>query len=127
MRAYAVYLLVRQHLPVERTAEILSDLLGAPVSTGWLAGLTGQAAEGLVPFLDDLADHVAGTDVVHADETGARVAWVKWWFHVACTAVFTFLGVHHRRGVVATDELGVLGRFRGTMVHDTQPSAQRSW
>ena len=70
VRAYAVYLMVRQHVPLERTAEILADLLGAPVSTGWLAGLTGEAADGLVPFLDDLADHVAGTDVVHADETG---------------------------------------------------------
>lgn len=118
VRAYALYLMNRQLIPVERTAEILADLLGAPVSTGWLAGLAAEAADGLGGFIDDLGDRVADEDVVHVDETGARVAGVKWWFHVACTALFTLLGVHRRRGVAATDELGVLPRVRGTLVHD---------
>ncbi|MGH3952073.1 MAG: IS66 family transposase [Pseudonocardiaceae bacterium] len=118
VRAYALYLMNRQLIPVERTAEILADLLGAPVSTGWLAGLAAEAADGLEAFADDLGDHLANQDVVHVDETGARVAGVKWWFHVACTALFTFLGVHRRRGVEATDHFGVLPRVRGTLVHD---------
>lgn len=118
VRAYALYLMNRQLIPVDRTAEILADLLGAPVSTGWLAGLAREAADGLERFIGDLGDRVAGQDVVHVDETGARVAGVKWWFHVACTALFTFLGVHRRRGVAATDHFGVLPRVRGTLVHD---------
>lgn len=118
VRAYGLYLMNRQLIPVERTAEILADLLGAPVSAGWLAGLAAEAADGLAEFIDDLAERVAGEDVVHVDETGARVGGVKWWFHVACTAVLTFLGVHRRRGVAATDDLGVLARVRGTLVHD---------
>jgi transposase len=118
VRAYALYLMNRQLLPVERTAEILADLLGAPVSTGWLAGLAAEAAEGLEGFIEDLGARVAAQDVVHVDETGARVAGAKWWFHVACTALFTFLGVHRRRGVDATDHFGVLPRVRGTLVHD---------
>lgn len=67
VRAVAVYLLVRHHLPIARVAEILSDLMGAPVSTGWLAGLTGEAAEDLEPFLDDLKDRLATEPVAHAD------------------------------------------------------------
>src|SRR5215207_4943 len=59
VRAYALYLIVRQHIPIERTAEILADLLGAPVSTGWLAGLTAQAADGLDDFASDLVDNLA--------------------------------------------------------------------
>lgn len=118
VRAYALYLMNRQLIPVERTAEILADLLGAPVSTGWLAGLAAEAAEALESFIDELGDRVAAEDVVHVDETGARVAGAKWWFHVAGTALFSFLGVHRRRGVEATDHFGVLGRVRGTLVHD---------
>lgn len=118
VRAYALYLMNRQLIPVERTAEILSDLLGAPVSTGWLAGLAARAAEGLGGFMDDLADRLADSDVVHVDETGSRVAGAKWWFHVACTALLTFLGVHRRRGVTATDDFAILGRVNGTLVHD---------
>lgn len=118
VRAVAVYLLVRHHVPIARCAEILSDLLGAPVSTGWLASLTGEADEGLEPFMADLADHLASEPVAHVDETGARVAGAKWWFHVFSTAVFTFLGVHQNRGVAATDDFGIAPRFRGTLVHD---------
>lgn len=118
VRAYAIYLLVRQHLPVERTAELLADMLGAPVSTGWLATLPKEGAERLSGFMDDLADRVADSDVVHADETGTRVAGAKWWFHVACTVLLTYLAVHRRRGHVAIDEFGVLPRVRGVLVHD---------
>jgi transposase len=118
VRALAVYLLVRHHVPVERAGEILSDLCGAPVSTGWLGSLSGEAASGLEPFIDDVKDRLVREPVVHADETGARVAGAKWWFHVVSTALFTFLAAHPRRGNAATDEHGILGRYTGTLVSD---------
>ncbi|MGH3861110.1 IS66 family transposase [Actinokineospora sp.] len=118
VRAYAIYLLVRQHLPVERTAELLADMLGAPVSSGWLASLAAEGADGLAGFVDDLADRVAASDVVHADETGTRVAGTKWWIHVAATVLLTYLAVHRHRGREAINEIGILPRFRGTLVHD---------
>ena len=39
--------MVGQHLP----AALLAQVCGAPVSTGWLAGLPGEASAGLAPFL----------------------------------------------------------------------------
>jgi transposase len=50
VRATAVYLMVGQHLPVTRAASLLAQVCGAPVSTGWLAGLPAEAADGLSPF-----------------------------------------------------------------------------
>jgi transposase len=117
-RAYAVYLMFRQHLPVERTAELLADMLGAPVSTGWLASLGGEAADGLAAFSEDLADRVASAPVVNADETSTRVAGTKWWLHVACTPLLSSLAVHTSRGRKAIDEIGILPRFSGVLVHD---------
>jgi transposase len=118
VRAYGLYLMNRQLIPVERAAEILSDLLGAPVSTGFLAGLAKTAAAGLEDFSTDLADRLADEEVINVDETGTRVAGAKWWWHVASTNLLTFLGVHPRRGVAATDYFGILARFGGIMVHD---------
>jgi len=118
VRAYALYLMNRQLIPVERTAEAMSDLLGAPVSTGFLAGLSALGATGLEEFSSALADAVAGSEVVNVDETGARVAGSKWWFHVAGTSLLTFLGIHPKRGVEATDAFGILPRFSGVLVHD---------
>lgn len=118
VRAHALYLMNRHLVPIERTAEIMSDLLGAPVSTGFLAGLSRQAADALEDFATDLSDHLADEDVLHVDETGSRVAGAKWWFHVASTSLLTFLGIHRRRGREATDDFGILARFHGVLVHD---------
>jgi len=79
VRALAVYLLDRQHLPVERTAELLADLLNAPVSTGWLCQVQAEAAARLVPLMSCVKDRLGSEPVVHADETGTRVRTARHW------------------------------------------------
>jgi hypothetical protein len=37
LRAVAVYLLVYQHIPVARAAELIADVTGARCSTGWIS------------------------------------------------------------------------------------------
>jgi hypothetical protein len=118
VRALAVYLLARQHLPVARAAELLADALGAPVSTGFLAGLNLEAAAGLEGFLTELRRQLVAEDVLHADETGARIAGARHWFHVAATGLLTLLNCHPRRGVEAFEDMAVLGLFEGVLVSD---------
>ena len=118
VRALAVYLLDRQHLPIERTAELLADLLGAEVSTGWLCQVQLEAAAKLAPFITELKDRVGNETVVHADETGTRVRTVKHWMHTLSTRLLTLIAVHPKRGRDALDDIGVLGAYIGTIVHD---------
>jgi hypothetical protein len=51
---------------------MLSDVLGAPVSTGFLAGLVPEAAGALVPFVDKVLELLSVNAVLHADETSIR-------------------------------------------------------
>jgi transposase len=118
VRALAAYLMARQHLPVARTAELLSDVLGTPVSTGLLAGIVPEAAGGLGGFVARLQDMLAAAPVAHADETGARVAGARYWFHTVATAAFTLLDCHPKRGVDAFIHMGVLPDFSGVLVSD---------
>ena len=118
VRATAVYAMAGHHLPVARTAELLSQVCGAAVSTGWLAGLSSEAAEGLGPFLAELRAQLVSEDVLHADETGARISGSRHWFHVACTGLLTLLDCHEKRGVEAFSDLGVLPFFTGVLVTD---------
>ena len=48
--AIAVYLVLGQHLPVQRTAGLLAELFGTPMATGTVAAWTSRAAAGLAPF-----------------------------------------------------------------------------
>lgn len=118
VRALAVYLLDRQHLPVERTAELLAELLDAPVSTGWLCQVQLEAAGKLFPFITGLKSRLADEPVVCADETGTRVGTAKHWVHTLSTRLLTLLVVHPRRGVEALVDIGVLPDYDGTVVHD---------
>lgn len=118
VRALAIYLMDRQHLPLERTAELLGELLDAPVSTGWLCSVQQEAAGKLAPFITMLKGRLAEAPVVHADETGTRVGLTKRWVHTLATNLLTLLVVHPKRGVEALEDIGILGDYNGTVVHD---------
>ena len=118
VRALALYLMDRQHLPVARCAELLSDVLGAPVSTGWLCGLQLEAAGRLGPFLDEVRDQLAVAAVLCADETGTALATGKAWVHTIATGLLTLLVAHPKRGVEALTDMGILAAYDGTVVHD---------
>jgi transposase len=44
LQAFAVYLLVYQHVPVARCAQLIADLTGATPSTGFIHGMLARAA-----------------------------------------------------------------------------------
>jgi transposase len=117
LASLAVYLLVFQHVPVERAAQLINDVTGAQVSTGWVSSQLVKAA-GLVAAPNKLiAALLVSAHVLHADETTTRVADAKRWLHVAATdflALFT-LAPRSRAGAEAA---GVLPNFTGAMVHD---------
>lgn len=121
VRALVAYLCAHQHLPCDRTAQLLADCFSAPVSTGSIVNMVAECAEGLAPFDDAVADRIASSPVAHFDETGARVAGTLHWVHSASTAGLTRYGVHPRRGKDGMEAAGVLPRFGGTAVHDGYP------
>ncbi len=98
VRALAIYLMDRQHLPVERAAELLADLVDAPVLTGWLCAIQLEAANKLAPFIDDLKDRLGAEPVVCADETGTRIGVTRQWAHTLTTGLLTLLVVHPDEG-----------------------------
>ena len=118
VRAAVLYLLMGQHLLVERTAQAMVSLLGCPVSTGFVASLATEAGSGLVEFLDELKARLISSALLHVDETFDQVGTEKAWFHVATNELYTFLSASMTRGKSAPDEAGVLPEFTGVMVHD---------
>ena len=118
VRGLASYLMVAHHLPVERAARVLGDVLGASCSVGMLAGLAAEAAGGLGGFVERVREQLAQAPVAHFDETGARVAGRLHWVHSASTPLLSWFVVHPKRGVAAMDAAGVLPGFGGVAVHD---------
>src|SRR3954464_10458055 len=88
------------------------------MATGTVTAWTSRAAAGLAPFTAAVRAALTEAELVHADETGLRVAGRLHWLHVASSTRFTALFCHRRRGKEAIDAAGVLPSFAGIVVHD---------
>lgn len=118
VRATVGYLTVFQHVPAKRCAEAMADLFGVKLATGTVMNIGADAAGRLEDFEETTRDLLAGSNVVHVDETGARAEGRGRWVHVVGNDAATVYVAHERRGHEGTDSLGVLDRFGGIAVHD---------
>jgi transposase len=118
LRAWVVYLLVFQHVPVARVVELVTDLSGARPSTGWVCQVLRDTAAALLEVEKLIRTLLTAAHILHVDETGAKVTGARWWLHVASTDQLTTYHLDRSRGRAAITELGVLTAFDGVVVHD---------
>ena len=121
-KALAVYLQCIHLLPYARTCQILSDLLGSTFSQASLQGALQCGSRQVEEALGAIQTGLIGSQVLHNDETGFRVAGRRLWLHVAATSQLTYYQYHQKRGKEATDAMGILPQFQGISVHDSWAS-----
>lgn len=118
VKALAVHLIHGQMLPYARAAQLLGDLYGITPSSGTLLAWVAEASAAFDGTADMIAGQLHAASVVHADESGLRVAAKLHWLHIAATATHTWYGVHAKRGMEAIIAHGVLPNRLGVLVHD---------
>lgn len=125
LRAVAVYLSQGQLLPVHRTAEILTDLFGAPVSEGAVLAWVGEAGRVLEDTCKRIRDWVERARLMHVDETSIHLMGKVRWIHVHATGNLTLYCWHGKRGAEGIEAMGVLPGYRGRAMHDRWTSYDR--
>ncbi len=118
VKRLAVYLRHEQFIPYERERQLLADLFELPISTGSLQNFVATAADNVKPATTAIKEAIIDADVAHADETGFYVNGQRCWLHTVSTTDLTYYEPHAKRGRKATDAIGILPQFRGTLVHD---------
>lgn len=114
----ATYLNVAHFIPFERTSEIINVLCGANLSDGTIDLSLKIAAEELLGFESNLKAGLLEQAVLHADETGCKVAGKLHWVHILSCEILTFYAHHQKRGYEAIEYMGVLPNYKGTVMHD---------
>ena len=119
LRALVVYLLVFQHLPVERCAQLIADVTGAKPSTGFVHGMLARAADAVKDVVALIKTLITGAYVVGFDETTARVGPAGTKKHIlsASTDLHTLYWLGGR-DLATFKDFGVLTAFTGIAVHD---------
>ena len=118
VKARVLYLQQYQLLPYQRTAEAMRELFGCQLSAGTVSNIIRECAAGLVATELQIKQKLRRSSVIHADETGLRINQGLGYVHVASTAHLTHYAAANHRGRTAMDEINVLPRYRGTVVHD---------
>jgi transposase-like protein len=119
IRAQMVYFNQYQLLPLERTGEVFEALYGQSLSEGTILAACQEVTEQVEPSNIAIKKHLTKQEeVVHFDETGARVEGKLHWLHSASTERLTYYAMHARRGKPAMDEIGILPDLKGRAIHD---------
>ena len=117
--ALAVYLLVFQHVPVERCRLLLSDVAGADVSAGFIRSCLARAASMAAGTLKLVKTLIIAAKVVGFDETTLRsgAAGEKKFVHGAFTGRYSLFHLG-ARSLETMKDFGILADFAGIAVTD---------
>ena len=119
IKSQMVYLNSEQHIPLERTCDLLEEWYGHRPSEGTIVSACAEAAEQVKPAHEAVKEHLVEEEaVVNFDESGFMVNGVLNWLHGASTARLTWYAIHPKRGSAAMDDIGILPRLKGRAVHD---------
>jgi transposase len=118
VQAWAAYFTNYHHIPVERTTEIFADLVQPQLSEATVLKASEHLETCIAPATEAVQGLLRTAEVLHVDASGLRVRGKLHWLHVARTERLTSYEVHAQRGPEAMEAMGILGPFRGTVVHD---------
>jgi hypothetical protein len=118
VRAFTAHIAYRGHVSMERTAEMLAELFGVPVSTGFVASCLQRLSTRLAGFETDLKQALTRAPRLHHDETPVPVNGSTAYVYTARTEDLIWYGAHTARSHAAVDGFDILPRFAGVLIRD---------
>lgn len=118
LKAHSVYMSQFQLIPYKRIQGYFREQLGIPVSGGSIYNFNEEAYGLLETFEEKVKTKLAGSDLLHVDETGINMNGDKRWLHCTSNSSWTYFFPHEKRGTDAMNAVGILPKFRGILCHD---------
>ena len=116
--AFATHLLAAQMLPLKRTAQTLKVLTGRAIAEATLLAWLTRLHRALADWEAAAIQRLLAMPALHADETGLRIDRKNHWLHTVGAGDLTVKFIHRKRGRAAIDDLNVIPRYGGVLVHD---------
>jgi transposase len=119
IKSQMVYLNSEQHIPLERTCDLLEEWYSHRPSEGTIVSACAEAAEKVEPANEAVKEHLVEQEaVVNFDESGFMINGILHWLHNASTLRLTCYAIHPKRGSAAMNDIGILPHLKGRAVHD---------
>jgi transposase len=119
IKSLVTYLNVYQLIPYKRLVELIQSVFKHKISQGSISNFTKGMSDDLDLFINELKQGLTVNDeVINSDETGIVVDGQLKWAHVYSNTKKTYLAIHDKRGCEAIDQIGILPKMKGILIHD---------
>ena len=118
IKASIINFLMVQMISLIRVQEHFRGLTGRSISRSVMLKYIEHFAEFLKEWENKMIDKILQCPVIYVDETSMRVNGKNYWVHTYGAGDITLQFVHPSRGVEAIEDIGILPRYKGIIVHD---------
>jgi len=118
LKAYVINLLVCQMISLSRTQGLVKSIIGEIIAQSTLLKFVLRLHQALEAWEAATVKQLLKSLAMNVDETSLRVDKNNHWIHVYSAGDITLKFLHRKRGKEAIDEINIIPRFNGIIVHD---------
>lgn len=118
IKSYVVNLLVAQMVSLKRVQQMIQTLIAQILSEATILKYVIQLYLALERWEQSCVEQLLKMPSMHVDETSLRVDRKNHWIHVYSAGDITLKFLHPNRGLEAIEEIGIIPRYGGVVIHD---------
>jgi len=118
IKAYLLTLLIAQMISLSRIQKLIKTLIGLAISEATMLKYVLQLNAALENWEQSAIDQLLAMPSMHVDETSLRVDKKNHWIHVHSSGDITVKCLHRKRGCEAIEDIGIIPRYGGVVIHD---------
>lgn len=118
LKAYIINLIVCQMISLDRVQKLIKTLIGNVIAQATFLQYILRLYLALEQWESNAIVQLLNSPCMNVDETSLRVDKKNHWIHVYSAGDITLKLLHRRRGIEAMEEINIIPRYGGTIVHD---------
>lgn len=118
LKAYIIGLLVCQMVSLNRVQKMIKSIIGELISEASLLKYVLRLYYALEDWELNATEQLIKCKTLNVDETSLRVDKKNHWIHVYSSGDITLKFLHRKRGSEAIDDINIIPRYFGTIIHD---------
>jgi len=122
IKASIINFLMVQMMSLEKVSEHFRGLIGRFISDAVMLKYIAQFSLSLEEWEKRMTKDLLNSPVIYADETSIKVNKKNYWIHSYSYGDITLKFVHEKRGKEAINDINIIPRYGGVIVHDSWSS-----
>ncbi len=118
IKVFVINLFVAQMVSLNRVQKLVQSLVGRAISEATILRYVLNLHKDLERWEEASIEALLKTGSMHCDETSMKVNGKNYWIHVYSSGDITLKFIHQKRGIEAIEDIGIIPRYGGVIIHD---------